>query len=124
MKNIIIKNLIILGVIIILLNISGCVEQTGLDRFYGTWEITYAPEIVMHLNEDGTTNVWNDPELAERVGDNYTSSWSLKDDDWIIFRYNFTTYEKNFRFKYRFEDNGNLILIDTAYNIEFPFKKV
>jgi len=124
MKNFITKYIIILGIILTLIGLSGCVEETGMKRFIGTWELIDAEEIVMILTEDGTTNVWNDPELAEKVGDNFKSKWTLNEEDWIHFNYNFTTYEKNFRFKYRFEGNGNLIFIDTAYNIEFEFRRI
>lgn len=127
MANFTTKFIIILGIILTLIGLSGCVEDTGIKRFIGTWELIDADEITMILKEDGTTNVWNDPQLAEQVGDNFSSNWSLQDrdgEDWIFFNYNFTTYEKNFRFKYRFEGNGNLIFIDTTYNIEFEFRRI
>ena len=123
-----IKNYLLISIIILIfVGLQGCIEETGSDRFIGTWELIDAEEIVMILNEDGTTNVWNDPVLAERVGDNYTSKWSIvviNKQDWIIFNYNFTTYEKNFRFTYKFKDNGDLIFTDTTYNIDFVFRKM
>ena len=117
------KNLIIFTLILFTFTLIGCINESGNSDLIGKWELIVSPEIVMILNDDGTTNVWYDPELAEKIGDNFESKWSIK-DDWIYFNYNFSTYEKNYKFKYEFQNNGNLVFNELAFNIEYEFKKI